>query len=156
MSEDPYKTPDSDLGNEQGERSRPVWVWIILVLTGFGVLGVLIHILIAAGAMPLDEMTAQYYNNLSPLDHILNTAGPLLAFLASIYLFKLKRTALKLWVAYGVLYGLTLLKFSMSENWHTFQVESGNPTALTISFGIFTTFAIIFYAYRLDSKGFLK
>jgi hypothetical protein len=157
MSADPYAPPSSHVDDSRAgaePRKRPVLVWLILILQGFGVIAILLSTwALVAGKFPMTPQLQAYFNGLGMLGHGVTAGIALVTLVGSIQLFRLRARSpdillagfvlLLLWDAYQY-FALPVFGEIFAAGW------IGN----VISFAL--TIAIILYAYGLRRRGILR
>ena len=132
---------------------RPVWIWIILILTVISALGQLGSIfLIYSGAVPLPPEIVDHIADV-PADDILVTLFVQVYFLAAaVALFMLRRIAVPLFLA-GI--GIELLVYAWQYLAYSWEDMGGNVGLITAILSIGLTVVIWCYALSLDRRGAL-
>jgi len=158
MADNLYKAPESELALEDDveEIKRPKLVWVIFIIYLISLPGMYFHFAMVNGSFPADGATKEYYSNIGIIDNILVVFGTLYGFIAALQLFRLKKSALQLYIGLIVLSLITAVYNFTNANYMAFMQEQGTNIYYSMVPGYLIMFCIVGYIYRLSKKGILK
>jgi hypothetical protein len=129
-------------------------VWVISAFYALAAGWTLLSfVLVFSGAVQLESAEQTYFHSLNVVDWLLALAGSALDLIGAVFLFLLRRIAVKL---FAVSLGLGVLSTAfqaLRTNW--LEVASG-PTLCGSLLGWVIGIAIILYAHRLSKEGVLS
>lgn len=132
---------------------RPIPVWIIAILCILaGLSQLLSHTAIIAGLVPLDQRTQAVVASWSLLDKLAPFLLSILLLSAAIALFRMKRIAFHLYVAYLALVTLATVQQAITTRW----VEQFGSAAWSAVAGVALFAAVVWYVHRLRAGGKLE
>jgi hypothetical protein len=150
----PYAAPRAALADlEETTRGRPVLVWIITVVLGFGVVFSAISTMPLLAGSPIGgEAVGQQLSYLRPFDHVVSLVVALVSLLALIALFRLKRSALPLFIG---AFALGLANVGLNSAFRPeYRAAFQFPGAYwSLAVGGLINLAIIAYIWRLSARG---
>ena len=157
MQENLYKAPESelDLEDDFGEIKRPKLVWVILIIYILGLPGLILHFVMIEGMLPLEGAAKEYYTNLGLIDNLLIVFGTMYGFIAAVQLFRLKKSALKLF--YGLIFfSIIASAYNFADsNYIAMMNEQGSSMYYSLVPSYVVMLLIVAYVYRLSKKGIL-
>ncbi|NVJ61963.1 MAG: hypothetical protein HWE27_16345 [Gammaproteobacteria bacterium] len=154
--EDVYESPKSNIEAENDVDKRPILVWIIFIFACIGTLGIASHFLMVSGVFPMDDVTANYYANLTILDNVLVVVGMVIGFVAALQLFRLKKNALHLMLVQLVLNVLFTIYNLNNSNYREFMEAINANIYLAIVPGAIFMVLYVGYTFYLYRRGTLK
>jgi hypothetical protein len=152
----PYAPPQATLADPaQGPPGRPVMVWVICVFLGFGIVfGATSTIALLAGRPIGGQEAALATAHLKPMDPIFSLLMSGLSGLAVVALFRLKGSALPLFLAALGLGAASLLLNGLLRPEYRAVLDRAGLASLIIGWGI--NLAILAYVWRLRTRGVLR
>lgn len=132
--------------------TRPIGVWVISIWYFISVIWTAFSFfLIKSGVVPVPPASQKYFDNLNAFDYI-STFGLLIVnLLTVIYLFKLKKVAIKIFTV-GVIFNCVVLAYNYIFKNYGAVMGQGN---FGVVLGIMAMIAVIFYMKHLEKKGIL-
>ena len=158
MSNNTTESSSSYFEQKVTKEKKPTAVVVIFVLSCLSLAGILPTLMMSSGLIPVNtEIKGAYYdfNNISEYFRLILL--PASFFIASFFLFKLKKIAVKLFLGVIIIKILTVIyKFSMIEPYIKQFAES--PTSVIVNQGTVVLVFIIalWYVKKLDKDGVLK
>jgi hypothetical protein len=158
MSNNTTESSSSYFEQKITKEKKPTAVVVIFVLSCLSLAGILPTLMISSGLIPLNIEIKEFYydfNNISEYFRLILL--PASFFIASFFLFKLKKIAIKLFIGVIIIKILTIVyKFSMIEPYIKQFAES--PTSVIVNQGTVVLVFIIalWYVKKLDKDGVLK
>jgi hypothetical protein len=153
--DNPYATPKTPVADGAPDGRRPVLVWIITIYMLFGVVaGVVGSYLLFTGKLPMaDPAQRAYLESFGAADFALSVITGGVYAAAAVYLFRLRKKALNLFIAHMILSLSTTAYHMLDPNYRAFMAGTGTVGAAV---GWAVTLAVIFYVYRLRRRGILR
>jgi hypothetical protein len=130
------------------QRDRPGWVWVLSIWSAYGALGAII-LLPVNSHFPTASPQHQ-----SVIDVVLSLVIAILSAAAAVSLFRLKRTALQLWIASAVAGVVAVAAHAGTNEAYRHQLTS-IPRALIVGASSLVSFLVIAYLVRLRNRGVL-
>lgn len=159
----PYDAPQAHVQDRSDEPpKRPVLVWIISIFALFGVIsGFVGTLMLMTGHLPtINDAERAYLQSLTAVDHLLALVGLVLYALGALYLFRLKKAAVNILVAYGLFRAGMNAYFYTKPAYHAFMASmagsAGSVRHIGIYVGWIIVLAIIAYAFKLRRDGVLR
>ena len=148
----PPRAPVADTG--EGKHGRPVMVWVISLFLGFGVVfGSIGSIALLAGHPIGGEEAARAMAHMTALDHFFALFMSAISAWALVALFRLKRSALPVFlVAFGLGMASVLLNSLFRPE---YRALFDGPGLYSLAAGWLINLAILAYVWRLRVRGVL-
>jgi len=156
MENEIYSAPESDLGEEEGALKRPKTVWVIFIFACLGTLGIVNHFAITLGLRPMEGALADYYAGLTLIDHLLVSVGGVFGFVCALQLFRLKKSAVSLYVASLILSSVGGIYQINNPHFALFMEASGINVYLTLLPSLLVQSFFVYYAIRLLKRDVLQ
>ncbi len=134
---------------------RPLLVWILFIYATFSLSNLISYYLIVSGDLIIEGPAGEYHQSLQTLDHVLNVFAPIYFYLCALQLFRLKASALKLFLGYIPLMAALLTHNLFSPTWRAL-VEAQPLGYYSAGINFILYFAYVYYTYLLIRKGILK
>lgn len=158
MSNNATESSSSYFEKKVTKEKKPTAVVVIFVLACLSLAGILPVLIMSSGLVPNGtELKGMNYDLSKVSEYFRLMLLPVSLFIASFFLYKLKRIAVKLFLGVIIIKILTVIyKFSMIEHYMKQFVE--NPTSVFLNQGtiVLTLIIILWYARKLDKDGVLK
>jgi len=151
QDKNPYSTPEAFLSEEIKPR-RTIFIWIIFLYHLLSLIFVLPILFVALGLMEPEKSSIEFYEKLSVFDYLFTLFGPVLSFLAALYLLRLRKLAFKLWVGYGIYYLISLTYLFNSDSMRDSIESQAIPIQYLIGFNSILICTIIVYAYYVQKQ----
>ena len=136
---------------------RPVMVWVIslffFICTPLSLLSLLLLPLMSSGVIPVQEHQRHFFASLNAFDYVLSLANIILSLTWAIQLFRLKRSALPIFLGLFVFGVLVLLYNILLKDWLN---AVGTVGLIGAGFAWLFNFALLWYTWRLSRKGVLR
>ncbi|HYX63995.1 MAG TPA: hypothetical protein VE935_07235 [Burkholderiales bacterium] len=155
MGANPYAPPRAAVADTgEAKHGRPVLVWVICIVFGFGVIfGVISTIALLAGRPIGGEAAARAVAYMTTLDHVYGLAMSAITAWAVVALFRLKRSALPILLA---IFGLGLASVLLNSLFRPeYRALFAGPGIYSVAAGWLINLAILGYVWRLRARGVL-
>ena len=152
----PYAPPSAPLADrEEGQPGRPLLVWVITVLAAFGLLFDMVGTILLLAGHPIGgDEAAQAAQFLGSFDHLATLAIDALSAIAVIALFRLKRSALPLFLA---AFAATAAFVLLESLFHAeYRALFQGAAVLANAAGWLINVAIVAYVWRLHARSILR
>jgi hypothetical protein len=138
---------------QMGKRPRMVWV-VFVWYWAMSIYSVLFYILSLSGSIPLDDATRFFSPSVSMFDYLIELVTLTVTVIAAIFLFLLRREAVRLFVIAFILSLASVLSHAL-DILNAFKYRVG-----VIAIGLLILFLVIdgmvcLYAWNLQKKGML-
>ncbi|MCP5008311.1 MAG: hypothetical protein GY941_30910, partial [Planctomycetes bacterium] len=87
------QTPESDISVKKAKAEKPLFVWVIFILSCSSPFLIINNLLMISGILPTSEKIQDYYENIGIFQHIFTVFSHLYCFYCGLMLFRLKLIA---------------------------------------------------------------
>jgi len=134
---------------------RPKIVWAIFIYSMFGIFSLSLGVLMITGHLPMEESAKIIFGKLGIFDYFLALATPIIMFLASLMLFRLKTIAVKLFWINGLIYVVSQIYYLTIRGYAT-EYSRGTSGVVMHALGLALIVFLIYYSNKLKDSGILK